>query len=90
MKVNTFRIYKGVWGASPPEAEEIFKKIKQNGGFSLFFFFCFLARLPISPKLLACSLAPLKQLPVLPSSLKINNHSPQIPKTPGGPNSICY
>ena len=42
---------RGVWGggASSPEAEEIFKKIKQNGGF--IFFFCFLARLPISPKL---------------------------------------
>ena len=49
-----------------------------------YFFFCFLARLPISPKLLACSLAPLKYLPVLPSSLKINSHSPNIPKTPGG------
>ena len=54
IKINTFIIGKGGLGAAPPEAEELFKKIKQNGGFSLFFFFfffCFLARLPISPEL---------------------------------------
>ena len=55
MKINTFRFYKG----GLAEAEDFFKKIKQNGGFPLYFF-CFLARLPISPKLLACSLDPLK------------------------------
>ena len=44
-----------------------------------------MARLPRSPKLWACSLAPLKYLLVLPSSLKINSHSPQIPKTPWAP-----
>ena len=42
MKINTFRIYKGVWGgAIPPEADEILKKIKQNEGFSLFYFYFF-------------------------------------------------
>ena len=50
-KINTFRnfrIYKGGL-PPPPKVEEVFKKFKQNGGFSLFF--CFLARLPKSPKL---------------------------------------
>ena len=36
-EINTFRIYKGVWGAIPPEAEEIIKN-QQNGGFSFIFF----------------------------------------------------
>ena len=52
MKINIFRIYQGVGGGGglSPRSRRNFKKIKQNGGFSLFFF-CFLARLPISPKL---------------------------------------
>ena len=37
MKITTFSIKKGgVCGASPPEADDFLKKIKQNGGFSLF------------------------------------------------------
>ena len=62
------------------------KFLKNQTKWRLFlYFFSFLAGLPRSPKLRACSLDPLKYLPVLPSSLKINSHSPQIPKTPGGP-----
>ena len=38
---NTFKIYRGVWGGIPPEAEDFFKKIKQNGGFSFIFFLLF-------------------------------------------------
>ena len=50
-RINTFGIYKGggVWGAIPPEAEEIFKKSNKMEAFP--YFFCFLARLPKSPKL---------------------------------------
>ena len=48
MKINTFRIYKG--GLGGPEAEEIFKKSNKIEAFPNFFF-CFLARLPKSPKL---------------------------------------
>ena len=40
-KINTFRICKGSLGARPRKAEDIFLKIKQNGGFSLFFFYFF-------------------------------------------------
>ena len=51
-KLNTFRIYKGGLGAIPPEAEEILKKSNKMEAFPLFFyFFCFLAGLPRSPKL---------------------------------------
>ena len=49
MKINTFRIDKGVWGASPPEAEENLKK--SNKMEAIPYFLCFLARRPISPKL---------------------------------------
>ena len=71
MKINTFRIDKGGvggGGASPPEAEEIFKKIKQNGGFSLFF--------------LLYDKAPyvLKVMSLLPSSPKIITSAPQLPE----------
>ena len=50
MKTSTFRMYQGgIWGASPSEAEEIFKKSNKMEAFP--YFFCFLARPPISPKL---------------------------------------
>ena len=51
MKLNTLCIYKGVGGggkASPPEAEDIFKKSNEKEGFP---FFLLLAGLPKSPKL---------------------------------------
>ena len=55
MKINTFRIYKGGPGASPPEAEN-FKKIKQNGGFPFFMLFGKIPKimglLPSSPKII--------------------------------------
>ena len=38
MKINTFRIDKGGLGASPPEAEEIFKKSNKMEAFPNFFF----------------------------------------------------
>ena len=38
--VNTYRIYKGGMGASPPEAEEIFKKNQTKWRLFLIFFFC--------------------------------------------------
>ena len=41
MKINTFRIILGgggVWGASPLEAEEIFKKSNKMEAFPYFFF----------------------------------------------------
>ena len=41
-KINTFKIYMGVWGPAPQTPNIFFlKKIKQNGGFSLCFFFAF-------------------------------------------------
>ena len=52
-KINTFRIYKGVWGLAP-EKQTIFLKSNKMEAFScffFFFFFCFLASLPKSPKL---------------------------------------
>ena len=39
MKINTFRIYKGMLGASPPEAEEFFKKSNKMEAFPFFFAF---------------------------------------------------
>ena len=62
MKINTFRIYKGVW-SSPPEAEEIFKKSNKMEAF--FFFLLFgkahyiskiMSLLPSSPKIIASAL----------------------------------
>ena len=38
-KSNTFRSYKGVWGAIPPEAEEIFKNQTKWRLFLYFFYF---------------------------------------------------
>ena len=49
MKINTFRIYQEGLGAGPPEAEFFLKKSNKMEAFP--YFFCFLARLPISPKL---------------------------------------
>ena len=40
-KINTFRIYKGVSGAIPPEAEEIFKNQTKWRLFLYFLFFAF-------------------------------------------------
>ena len=42
-------VTRGVWGAIPPEAEEIFKN--QTKWRLFLYFFCFLADLPRSPKL---------------------------------------
>ena len=60
MNINTFRIYKGVWGAGPPRSRRNLKKKSNKMEAFPYYFFCFLARLPISPKLRSCSLAPLK------------------------------
>ena len=68
IKINTFKIDRGVWGASPPEAEEIFKKIKQNGGFSLFFLL--FGKAPYIPKIMS----------LLPSSPKIMTSAPKLPE----------
>ena len=38
-KINTYSILNGVWGASPPEAEEIFKKSNKIEAFPYFFAF---------------------------------------------------
>ena len=39
MKINTFRIHKAGLGASPPEAEEIFKKSNKMEAFPYLFAF---------------------------------------------------
>ena len=65
MKINTFRINKGVWGA--PEAREFFKKSKKNGGFSLLFLL--FGKAPYIPKIMS----------LLPSSPKILTSAPQLP-----------
>ena len=86
MQINTLRIYKGGrggggWGLA--EAEEILKKIKQNGGFSLIFFLLF-GKAPYIPNIMSLLPSSPKIITSVPRSLKINIHSPQIPKTPGG------
>ena len=63
MKINTFRIYQGVWGggglALSPEAEEIFKKSNKMEAFP---YFCLLfGKPPYIPKIMS----------LLPSSPKI-------------------
>ena len=73
-------MYKGGGGGVAPEPDENLKKIKQNGGFPFNYFFAFWQG-SLIPQ--SYEPAPLYQLPVLPSVLKINSHSPQIPKTPG-------
>ena len=60
MKINTFRIYKGGLGASPPppEAEEFFKKSNEMEAFPHFLRF---GKAPNIPKIMS----------LLPSSPKI-------------------
>ena len=48
-------------------------------------YFLLFGKAPYIPKIMSLLPSSPKKLPVLPSSLKINSHSPQIPKTPGGP-----
>ena len=57
-KIDAFRIYQGVWGASPQK--QIFLKKSNKMEAFPYLIFAFLARLPKSPKLWARSLAPLK------------------------------
>ena len=66
-KMNTFRIYKGVWGASPPEAEEFFKKSNKMEAFPYFLLF---GKAPYIPKIMS----------LLPSSPKIITSAPQLPE----------
>ena len=40
-KINTCRSYKGGWEASPPEAEELFKKSNKMEAFPYLFIFAF-------------------------------------------------
>ena len=75
-------------GGLPPQKRKIFKKkiIKRNEGFSfkVRFFFTFLQSSLNPQNYELAPQIPKKLLPVLPSSLKIFSHSPQIRKTPRG------
>ena len=53
---------RGGQGGQPPQTQNEFflKKSNKMEAFPYYFFFCFLAGLPRSPKLLAFSLAPFK------------------------------
>ena len=68
-KINILRIYQGVGGGAgglaPSKAEEISKKIKQNGGSSFFLLF---GKAPYIPKIMG----------FLPSSPKIITSAPQL------------
>ena len=68
MKINAFRIYTGGLGASPPEAEECFKKLNKMEAFPYFFFL--FGKAPYIPKIMG--------LP--PSSPKIITIAPQLPE----------
>ena len=65
-KINILEFTRGVWGASPSELEEIFKKSNKMVAFP--YFFLLFGKAPYIPKIMS----------LLPSSPKIIISAPQL------------